>query len=207
MCILRDMSSESAMEHYETALSYRDMFIGLGLDSDSYLRPPALFENVWSRARADGFYLTSHCDFGQHDVHEHILQTVSTIGGYGADRIDHGLNAADSPELMSKIKDRDLGLTVCPWAYFRSQPADLVFPRIQTLYRAGVKIMIGSDDPAYMGDSWVLHNLLLVKSRCSFTDQDMTKLVQNAVSMCWAPAEVKTAISREIDQVCSKYAR
>jgi len=65
MCILRDMSPESAMENYLLALPYRDVFHAIGLDSDEYDRPPSLFEQVFRRAREDGFKITSHCDVGQ----------------------------------------------------------------------------------------------------------------------------------------------
>jgi adenosine deaminase len=63
MCILRDLPLESALEQYEAALSYRGMVAGIGLDSDEYERPPMLFEEMFCRARADGFKLTSYCDF------------------------------------------------------------------------------------------------------------------------------------------------
>jgi adenosine deaminase len=207
MCILRDWSAESAMQHYEAALDYRDMIVGLGLDSDSYKLPPSLFEAVWSRARADGFFkLTAHCDDGaKEDVHEHIRETVCSMGGSGADRIDHGINAADKPELIEMIKRRGLGLTLCPCAYLRHQPAEPMYRKIALLYKAGVKCMIGSDDPAYMDDNWQVNNMLLVKAKCGFSNEDMTNLARNAVDMCWGPPELKKAIYQEIDQVWEKY--
>lgn len=207
MCILRDMDPDSAMEHYEAALKYRHMIVGLGLDSDSYKRPPSLFENVWSRARADGFFkLTAHCDDGaREDVHEHIREACCSMGGTGADRIDHGIDAANSPELLELIKQRDLGLTLCPCAYLRHGPAEPIFAKIKTLYHTGVKFMIGSDDPAYMDDNWQVHNMLWVQSRCGFDHEDMAKLARNAVDMCWASPEVKETILKEIDQVLRGY--
>ncbi|EXJ80553.1 adenosine deaminase [Capronia coronata CBS 617.96] len=203
MCILRDMSPESAMEHYEAALNYRDMIVGLGLDSESYKLPPSLFENVWSRARADGFFkLTAHCDDGaKEDVHDHIREACCSMGGTGADRIDHGINTADVPELIELVKSRNLGLTLCPCAYLRHQPAEPMYAKIRLLYDQGVKIMIGSDDPAYMDDNWQVNNMLLVQSRCGFSDHDMVKLAKNAVDMSWAPEPVKEAIVEEIDSV------
>ncbi|KIW35454.1 adenosine deaminase [Cladophialophora immunda] len=209
MCILRDLSPESAMEHYEAALDYRDMIVGLGLDSESYKLPPSLFENVWSRARADGFFkLTAHCDDGaKEDVGEHIREAVCCMGGSGADRIDHGTSAADDPELIEMIKQRGLGLTLCPCAYLRYYTSESTFGKISLLHEAGVKFMIGSDDPAYMDNSWQLSNMLLVKHKCGFSNEDMVQLVKNGVDMCWGPAELKTAILEEIDQVWHSYSK
>ncbi|KAF2168971.1 hypothetical protein M409DRAFT_65306 [Zasmidium cellare ATCC 36951] len=156
ICFLRDMSQESAMEHYELALQARDVIIGIGLDSNEYRRPPSLFEAVFTRARA----------------HEHIRHVVSRVGGTGAERLDHGLNDAEKTELVDLIHDKGIGMTVCPWAYVRHEPLDEIFPRIRTLYDAGIKVAINSDDPAYMDDSWITHNLLVTKRMCQFGDGD-----------------------------------
>lgn len=74
MCFLRDLSPDEAMESYLEALPFRDMIVGIGLDSNEYDRPPILFERLYLRARADGFKLTCHCDVTQKDTYEHIRQ-------------------------------------------------------------------------------------------------------------------------------------
>jgi hypothetical protein len=88
------------------------MVAGIGLDSDEYERPPMLFEEMFRRARVDGFKLTSHCDFNQKDTHEHIRQVAESIGGLGADRIDHGTNAADRDALIESIESRGIWMTI-----------------------------------------------------------------------------------------------
>jgi len=200
MCILRDMSPASAIEAFEAALPYRDMIVGIGLDSDELDRPPKLFEAVFRRARDDGFKITTHCDFNQKDTHEHIRQVAEDLGGSGADRIDHGMNTADRDKLMNLIKVKDIGMTICPCAYIRHTPESEVFPRIKKLFDAGIKITIASDDPAYMEDNWVLHNLYLVREKCEFKDQDMMQLQRNAVEVCWASDEVKEDLFGKLDE-------
>ncbi|TVY44508.1 putative deaminase [Lachnellula occidentalis] len=200
MCMLRDMSPESAMDQYESALPYKDMIVGLGLDSDEYERPPSLFGDLFKRAREDGFRLTSHCDFNQKDTHNHIHQVAEKLGGTGAERIDHGLNAADHADLMENIKSKDIGMTICPCAYIRHASNEAVFPRIRRLFDAGIKITIASDDPAYMEDNWVLHNLYMVRDMCSFDDKDMVQLQRNAVSICWAGDELKKELLDDLNE-------
>ncbi|KAG4439243.1 hypothetical protein IFR05_005281 [Cadophora sp. M221] len=199
MCILRDMSPESAMEQYEAALPYKDMIVGIGLDSDELDRPPKLFEALFKRARDDGFKITSHCDFNQENTHQHIRQVAEDLGGSGADRIDHGMNAADREELMSVIKQKGTGMTICPCAYVRHTAESEVFPRIRRLFDAGIKITIASDDPAYMEDNWVLHNLYLAREKCQFTDEEMIQLQRNAIDICWASEADKEDLAQELD--------
>jgi adenosine deaminase len=205
MCFLRDMSTESAMETYKAALLYKDMIVGIGLDSNEDDRPPSLFEDIFTLARQAGFRLTAHCDVGNKDTYKNIRQVVAEVGGSGADRLDHGLNAAVSEELIQLMKQKGIGMTSTPWGYLRHEPPDEIFPRIRTMYEAGIPIAIGSDDPAYMEDCWLLHSLLLTKKMCGFSNQDMANLTRSAIDMCWASEAVKGQIRDELEAVVAKY--
>ena len=74
MCFLRDMSAESAMEHLEMSLPYKDWIVGVGLDSDEKDNPPSKFAEVFARARQEGYLLTMHCDVNQVDIVDHIWE-------------------------------------------------------------------------------------------------------------------------------------
>lgn len=195
------------MEHYIAAQPYCDMIVGIGLDACEEDRPPSLFEEVFSLARRDGLKLTMHCDVNQKDTPEHIRQVVSVVAGEGCDRIDHGLNAADDKTLMDLILKRDLGMTLCPWSYLRMSTFEKLGPSIRTLYDAGIRISVNSDDPAFMEDCWVLHNMLLAKHLCGFDDRDVAVLARNAVNISWAEQSVKDKILQEIDTVYEKFHR
>lgn len=196
MCFLRDMSPESALDHYLAALPYRDMIIGVGLDSLETDNPPLLFEEVFSRARVDGFRITCHCDVGDKDTLRNIDKAIHHLGGTGADRVDHGLNAVDEPMLLQALKEK--GLTICPWGYLCYSGEENVLDRVRRLHSAGVKIAIGSDDPAYMEDVWLSHSLYLLRVACGFTNDDFVKLQRNAIEVCWAPEDTKMAIMNEL---------
>ncbi|KAH7325750.1 putative adenosine deaminase [Stachybotrys elegans] len=196
MCFLRDSSPESAMEHYGAALAYKDMIVGFGLDSNEYNRPPRLFAEVFALARKDGFRVTAHCDVGQRDTHDNIRQVAAEIG---ADRIDHGLNAADRPELVALVAQRGLGLTLCPWAYLRRETFASIGERMRALIEAGIRVCVSCDSPVYTDSAWIVHNLLLTQRMCGFTDEEMVGIVRGSVGMIWAPEEVKRRILDEID--------
>ncbi|KAE8389350.1 hypothetical protein BDV23DRAFT_99307 [Aspergillus alliaceus] len=199
MCFLRDMSPESAMSHYTDALPYRDMIVGIGLDSLETDRPPLLFEEVFRRARRDGFRITCHCDVGAKDSLRHIAQVLDQLGGTGADRIDHGLHAADDPSLLSRVREKDLGMTICPWGYLCYSGESKILERVRILHDEGIKIAIGSDDPAYMEDVWLNHSLYLLRELCHFTDEDFLVLQRNAVDICWASTGTKRQIIAELE--------
>jgi len=190
------------MQHYLAALDYRDMIVGIGLDSNEDQRPPLLFEDIFVRARADGFKLTAHCDVGKAYPIEHVRQVATSLGGgTGAERIDHGLNATDDPELLKTIAEKCIGMTICPWSYIRHQPFEEVFRRIRVLFDAGVEVSIGSDDPAFMEDTWMYENLVLVEKFCGFDGRDMLRLAMDAVAVCWAREGVKKEILEELRKI------
>ncbi|WPG97230.1 adenosine deaminase [Acrodontium crateriforme] len=199
MCFLRDQSPEAAMDQYKAAKMYKDMIVGIGLDSNEHNRPPSLFDEVFTLSRQDGFRLTAHCDVGVKDTHQHIHQVVDTVAKTGLDRIDHGLNAADDEALVSRIRNRGLALTICPWAYLRRETYTSIAERLRTLVAAGIKVCIASDSPVYMDHAWITYNLLLTKKMGGFTDAEMCQLVKNSVEMSWAEPNVKESIMREIE--------
>lgn len=205
ICFLRDEPVQSALDHYLAALDYRDMIVGVGLDSNEAERPPMLFEEIFDRARKDGFRLTAHCDVGKAYPVENVRQVVCSIGKTGADRIDHGLNVVESADLMESIRSREMCMTICPWSYIRHQPMDEVFQRIRTLFDAGIPITIASDDPTFMEDTWIHENLLVVKRFCKFTDVDMIRLAENAIRCCWAPESVREEMTAELKAVREQY--
>ncbi|KXT06070.1 hypothetical protein AC578_1405 [Pseudocercospora eumusae] len=200
LCFLRDESPEAAMECYETfALGeYRDMVLGVGLDSNEEGRAPNLFRGVFERARRDGFRVTCHCDVGKAYPVEHVRQVVEDIE---ADRIDHGLNVVEDERLMGVMREKGLGMTICPWSYIRHQPFEQVFERIRVLIDNGLKISIGSDDPAFMEDAGILENLRVLKKYCKLTNEDMVQLSKGAVEISWAPPDLKKELLGQLDKV------
>ncbi|KAI5308799.1 hypothetical protein KEM55_004841, partial [Ascosphaera atra] len=138
MCILRDWPLDSAWEHYRALQSYKHMVIGIGLDSNERDHPASDFEAIFAQARADGYKITAHCDVNQKDTHAHIHEVATQLAGRGADRLDHALNAAERDELISDIKGKGIGMTICPWAYLRHQPRRFIGERYRRLFDTGI---------------------------------------------------------------------
>ncbi|KHN97276.1 Adenosine deaminase [Metarhizium album ARSEF 1941] len=203
-CFLRDEPVEDGEAAYEAALPWatckggHGLFHAVGLASNAYERPPILFKKAFARARADGLHLTTHCDFGQKDTHEHIRQAIFDLG---VERIDHGLDALDRDELVEGLKTRGVGLTLCPHAYHRRTATGALFPKLRQLLDKGVKYCINSDDPAYMHDVWIDGNQEKAYHHGGLSKADMVQLGRNAVEMSWADESVKGSIYAELDAI------
>ncbi len=180
LCFLRDMSAKSAMEHLLMAKPYLDLLIGVGLDSDEYQNPPVKFKDVFELAREWGLKLTMHCDVNQQNTLTHIGQVLDEIQ---VDRIDHGVNSLESDALCEQIKQRQLGLTVCPVSnQFVVQ--SLTSEEIRKMLDKGMLATINSDDPAYFR-AYLNENFIALQEEGDFTEQEIRTLAGNAFKASW----------------------
>ncbi len=200
MCFLRDMSAESALEHLQMAVPFRDWLIGVGLDSDEKDNPPSKFAEVFAQARDLGLKLTMHCDVNQKDIVEHMWECLDLIA---VDRIDHGVNALDDPALLVALRERGIGLTVCPISN-RFVVQTLTGDEIRKLLAAGIQATVNSDDPAYFR-GYMNENLQALAEDAGFNTTELVKLTRNAFAISWADAGAKSALTRRLDDYLAAY--
>jgi adenosine deaminase len=194
MCFLRDFSAEYAMATLLESLPYKEWIIGVGLDSDERDNPPVKFAAVFGRARAEGYFLTMHCDVDQEDSTEHIRQCLDVIG---VDRIDHGVNSLDDPALHAEIARRGLGLTVCPISN-GYVTGDRGHESIRRMLDLGMRVTVNSDDPAYF-NGYVTENLLVLSEAVTLSAGDVVRLERNAFEVAWLPNALKDGYLAELN--------
>ncbi len=180
MCFLRELSAESAMQTLLSSLPYKDWIVGVGLDSDEKNNPPIKFAEVFARARAEGYRLTMHCDVNQQNTLVHIRQCLDDIV---VDRIDHGVNSLEDPEICAEIARRGIGLTVCPVSN-RFVVQNLTGDEIRRMLALGMKATINSDDPAYFR-GYMNENLIALHEDAGFEADEITRLVRNSFEVAW----------------------
>ena len=194
MCFLRDFSRDSARETLEEALPYKDKFIGVGLDSDEHNNPPMKFFNQFAKASAEGLHLTAHADVDQKDSIEHIRQLLEVIG---VERVDHGTNIVEDPDLVEFAAKNNIGFTSCPLSNTFCGP-DMKGKEVLELLSKGVKVSIHSDDPAYFG-GYIGDNYYAVADRYNLTKDQVVTLARNSFEASWISPEQKALYLKELD--------
>lgn len=194
LCFLRDMSAESALQTLEESLPFKDWIVGVGLDSDEKGNPPAKFAHVFRKAREHGYRLTMHCDVNQENTLIHIHQCLHMIG---VDRIDHGVNSLEDPELCATIAERGLGLTICPVSN-RFVVQNLTATEIRRMLSLGMRPTINSDDPAYFR-AYINENLEALLDEGGLTRAEILQLVKNAFTVAWLAPERRAAYLEKVD--------
>lgn len=200
MCFLRDFSKESARQTLAQAMQYRDKIIGIGLDSDEHNNPPLKFARQFEDAAAAGLHLTTHCDIDQKDSIEHIRQALEIMD---VERLDHGTNIVEDPDLVTLAAQRKIGLTACPLSNSFVSP-DMKGKEITELLKAGVQISINSDDPAYF-KGYISDNYYAVAQKYQLTQAQIIQLAKNSFNAAWISDQQKQLYLAEIDRYVQQF--
>jgi len=196
MCINRERTVASAWEMMEQAYPYRHLITGLGLDSYEQDNPPNKYTEVYEKAREQGYRVTAHCDVDQEDSTKHIWECIDLLK---TDRIDHGVNSIEDPELVKYLIKRNITLTACPtWRSPYPRPRDL--ERIRQMYDMGLKVTLNTDDPAEFRSGYMNQTLIGAVEGSSYTKADLTSLMRNAFEGSWMPQPSKIRYIKALNE-------
>jgi aminodeoxyfutalosine deaminase len=122
--------------------------VGIGLGGGEAEYPPLLYERAFARAREGGLGSVPHA--GEADGPASVRGALDVLG---ADRIRHGIRAAEDAALLGDIVDRGIVLDVCPISNVRTGVVrSLAEHPLPALVAAGVLCTINTDDPAMFGN-------------------------------------------------------
>jgi len=122
--------------------------IAYGIGGDEVRGPAEWFRDVFAFARDGGLRLVCHA--GETAGPESVAAALDI----GAERIGHGIAAANDPALMARLREANVPLEVCISSNVcTGAVASLEAHPVRTLYDAGVPITIHTDDPAFFRTS------------------------------------------------------
>ncbi len=187
LCFLRHLSEEDAFATLEQALPFRAHFIGVGLDSSERGHPPEKFARVFARCRELGLHVVAHA--GEEGPPAYIESALDVLK---VERIDHGVRAIDSPALMQRLATSGMPLTVCPLSNVKLCVfGTLAEHNLVQLLRAGLKVTINSDDPAYFGGYLLQNYVEAFAALPALTRDDAIALARHSLEASFAPAADK----------------
>jgi aminodeoxyfutalosine deaminase len=146
--IHRGCELDEAEEVVRYSAKYRDRgVVGVGLGGLEAEYPPEPYEPAFTLARELGLASVPHAG--------EIVGPPSVRGALeelGADRLRHGIRAAEDPGLLREIADRRVVLDVCPISNLRTRAvATLEEHPLPQLVAGGALCSISTDDPAMFG--------------------------------------------------------
>ena len=193
LCFLRHLSAEAAMRTLEQAMPHRAHLAGVGLDSSEVGHPPSKFSAVFERARAEGLRAVAHA--GEEGPPAYIREALDLLGVV---RIDHGVRCVEDEDLVERLRERQVPLTVCPLSNVRLR----VFDRMEDhnlgrLLELGLCATVNSDDPAYFG-GYIEENFRAVERALGLGAKKIAQLARNAIDASFLDARARRALHDEL---------
>ncbi|PRY17230.1 adenosine deaminase [Kineococcus rhizosphaerae] len=194
--LLRQQSAGEAVELVELLAEHRPArVVALSVDGDEAAagRTGEKFAQAFTLARDRGFHRTVHA--GESSGPEGVWDAVRLLH---AERVDHGVRAAEDPALIEHLVREGISLGVCP----RSNLAlgvyrDWVDHPLEALREAGVRVTLNTDDPAPLGTT--LEADWAVAAGVFGWDLGVLRdFARTSVEVSFAPPELKAALLGEL---------
>jgi len=185
----------SADATLDVALRLRpDGLVGFGLGGPEIGVPRPQFQPHFDAARAAGLRSVPHA--GESTGPQTIRDALDFLG---AERIGHGIAAAQDPELMERLAAEGITLEVCPTSNVctRSVPSLEEHP-LPLLVAAGVPVTINSDDPP-MFSTTLNHEYQVAADLLGLDESGLADLARASVTASFAAQDIKTRVLAEID--------
>lgn len=190
---LRDLSEESALEVLEQLLAMDAPIAGIGLDSAEVGNPPAKFQRLFARAAEAGLHRIAHA--GEEGPPSYIIDALDLLG---VERIDHGIRCMEDPELVERLVNELMPLTVCPLSNVRLRAVGMLAEHpLPAMLAAGLNVSVNSDDPAYFG-GYVDDNFAQLKSAIGLSEFDFVRMAANSIRSSFASEERKAELLAEL---------
>jgi adenine deaminase len=197
MCFLRHLDEESAFKTLEQAMPFRDLIIGVGLDSSELGHPPSKFQRVFAKAAEEGLLLVAHA--GEEGPAEYIWEALDLLH---IARLDHGNRCLDDDKLVDEVDElarRQMALTVCPLSNLKLRVVKVLEEHsLKKMLDRGLLVTVNSDDPAYFGGG-VNENYSQTAAAIGLTKQDIYVLARNSFIGSFLPQEEKARHLKDID--------
>lgn len=199
-CFIRHLGVEKAEEDLKLLAPHRDRILAIGLAAVEVGYPPALFRDVFAKARDMGIRAIAHA--GEEGDPSYIWQAIDDIQ---VDRIDHGIRCLEDEILTETLSQRQIPLTVCPF----SNVALGVFERLEDhclpqMLAAGLNVSIHSDDPAFFG-GYLVDNMRGVVDHCGLAIDDLIAMQYNAIDSSFADASRQAELRAELDAFVAEH--
>ena len=190
ICILqRTKPVEENEKWVDFALKPQNRFIALDLADNEVDFDPEPFIPLFQKAKEGGLGITVHA--GEPKVAGISRNIRVAIEQMGADRIGHGLQAIEDPEVIDLLIRRGIPLELCPTSnWLTGACSSLESHPFKALFDAGVKTTINTDDPGIMCTN-LLNEYELLAAKCGIDFACFEACNEWALDVSFIPAQKK----------------
>ena len=187
----------SAVELVEFAAEQdRDELIGIGGDNSEHGIDHRTFAAAFDLAGRSGLRRTMHA--GEDGPSSNVAISIDVLG---CERIDHGVRLVEDPDLLRRVAEARIPLTVCPIsnlliARMVSSVSEHPFEQLRD---AGVLVTINSDDPGMTGTT-IVDDFVQLAEAFDYDFVTVAGIALDAIDASWAPADERRTLTERFQR-------
>ena len=182
---VRHFGLEAAERVLDETLARRktsESVVGIGLGGDERRAGPKLFKGVYERAAGEGLRTTVHA--GETVGPESIWSALRELK---ADRIGHGLTAAEDPALLDYLAEHQIPVEVCISSNVLTGCCRSAEQHsLRKLFDAGVLVTLNTDDPDMFRTS-LSREYHIAQEALGCNDEELRELAMNSFRASFLP--------------------
>lgn len=192
---VRQFGAEPAREVLDWARKFRsESVIAFGIGGDEARGPAELFGRTYQEAAEMGLRRTAHA--GESGDAESVRQAVEILG---AERIGHGLAAAQDRNVMELLRTRKIPLEVCLTSNVCTGLVESIEGHpLNEFLDAGLRVTLNTDDPALFGTT-LEREMLLAAQAFGLSAGDIANVCRNAIQASFMSSAAKESLLSEFD--------
>ena len=194
MCFLRHLDEDSCFDVLNQACNHKDKIIGVGLDSSEKGNPPKKFKSLLAKAIEERFLTVAHA--GEEGPPEYIWDSLNLLK---VKRIDHGVQCLKDENLVNRLKEDQIPLTVCPLSNVKLCVFDkLENHNLKQMLDKDLVVMVNSDDPAYFG-GYLNKNLIDTSKALNLELNHVKILIENSFKSSFLNEKIKNEWLKKVN--------
>jgi aminodeoxyfutalosine deaminase len=172
---IRQLGADHVMEIAKLTARYvDDGVVSFGVGGDEVRGPASEFRDAYRYAKDAGLRLTAHA--GETAGPDSVRDALDI----GAERIGHGIRAAEDPALLRRLREERIPLEVCITSNVKTGAvASLEDHPVRRLVDAGVIVTLSTDDPGMFGSD-LATEFRLAEQIFGLSPSQLAQIRQNA---------------------------
>jgi adenosine deaminase len=167
----------------------RGLAVALGLSGSEARFANDRFREHFAAAARAGLHCVAHA--GEHAGPESIRSALAVCR---AERIGHGVRAVEDPALMAELRERGIPLEICPSSNVcLGVIPDLEHHPFDQLARAGCRVTVNSDDPAFF-DTTLTDEYLRLSRTFGYDRAALADLALAGLSASFLPEDERATL-------------
>lgn len=172
----------------------REEIVGIGMDHNERMGPPAKFREVYDRAADAGLRRTAHA--GERGSSAEILDSLDLLD---CERIDHGYAIVADDAALARVGERDIHFATTWGSAVFHHPSNRAENPIGRMAAAGLDVSLSSDDPAMIPTD-LARDYVSAATTLGWQPPQLVAQCRAALDASWLSDDDKRTLRHELDE-------